>query len=90
MNRNDLIESMAKEAELKKSEAENALRGMLDAVSGALKAGDTITLTGFGTFSVTNRAARVGHNPQSGEKIKIPAKKVIKFKAGKNLSEEIN
>ena len=66
-----------------------AVDGFVSAVSGALSGGDKITLVGFGTFSVGSRAAREGRNPRTGEKIKIPASKVVKFKAGKTLSEKV-
>ncbi|HIJ77296.1 MAG TPA: HU family DNA-binding protein, partial [Deltaproteobacteria bacterium] len=68
---------------------EKALDGFVSAVSGALAGGDKITLVGFGTFSVGTRAQREGRNPRTGEKIKIPASKVVKFKAGKTLSEKV-
>jgi DNA-binding protein HU-beta len=65
------------------------LDGFISAVSGALATGDKITLVGFGTFSVGERAAREGRNPRTGEKIKIPASKTVRFKAGKALSEKV-
>jgi DNA-binding protein HU-beta len=70
-----------------KSQAEKALDGFVSAVSDALSGGDKITLVGFGTFSVGTRSQREGRNPRTGEKIKIPESKVVKFKAGKTLSE---
>jgi DNA-binding protein HU-beta len=90
MNRTDLIDAIAEAADLKKVEAEQALQGLLDAITSGLASGDTITLTGFGSFSVSSRAARTGRNPQTGKKIEIAAKKVAKFKPGKNLTLEIN
>jgi DNA-binding protein HU-beta len=90
MNRTDLIDAIAAAADLKKVEAEQALQGLLDAITSGLASGDTITLTGFGSFSVSSRAARTGRNPQTGKKIEIAAKKVAKFKPGKNLTLEIN
>jgi DNA-binding protein HU-beta len=69
--------------------AEKVVDGFVSAVSGALSGGDKITLVGFGTFSVGSRAAREGRNPRTREKIKIPASKTVKFKAGKTLSEKV-
>jgi DNA-binding protein HU-beta len=89
MTKAELVAAIAKEAGIVKSKAEKALDGFVSAVSGALSSGDKITLVGFGTFSVGERAAREGRNPRTGEKIKIPASKVVKFKAGKTLSEKV-
>lgn len=89
MNKAELIEKIAKEATLTKVQAGAALDALTDSVIGALKKGDKVTLVGFGTFSVTERAARNGRNPQTGAVIKIKAKKVAKFKAGKELSSKI-
>ncbi len=83
MNKSELTATIAESA------AEKALKGMLDGISGALAKGDSVILTGFGTFSITKRAARTGRNPQTGKSIKIAAKKVAKFKAGKNLVEAV-
>jgi len=90
MNKSELVESMADAAAVSKAAAEKALTGLLDAVTKALKTGDKVTLVGFGTFSVTKRAARQGRNPQTGEMKKIPAKKVPAFKAGKQLKDAVN
>jgi len=87
MNKGDLVEKVAKECDLSKAAAEKALNSILDAISGAMAAGDKVTLIGFGTFSVSNRAAREGRNPQTGETMKIPARKVVKFKAGSKLAD---
>ncbi len=73
-----------------KAEAERALKAFTDTIEDALKAGDKVALVGFGTFSVGERAARTGQNPQTGEKIEIAAAKVPKFKAGKALKDSIN
>ena len=89
MTKVELVGKIASEDGITKSQAEKALDGFVSAVSDALAAGDKITLVGFGTFSVGERAQREGHNPRTGEKIKIPASKVVKFKAGKTLSEKI-
>lgn len=89
MNKAELIEAMAKAADCTKTQAGEALDGFINAVTVALKKGDKVTLVGFGTFSVSKRAARVGRNPQTGKEIKIAAKKVAKFKAGKELSAKL-
>ncbi len=89
VNKSDLIASIAKSADISKAAAEKALKGTLDAISGSLAKGDSVTLVGFGTFSVTKRAARTGRNPQTGKSIKIKAKKVAKFKAGTKLVEAV-
>jgi len=86
----DLVNSIAEKAGLSKADAEKALKAFTDAVTDALKAGEKISLVGFGTFSVGERAARTGQNPQTGAKINIPAAKVPKFKAGKALKDSIN
>ena len=84
-----MVAKVASEAGITKSQAEKAVDGFVSAVSDALATGDKITLVGFGTFSVGERAQREGRNPRTGEKIKIPASKVVKFKAGKTLSEKV-
>lgn len=90
MTKADLVNSIAEKAGLSKADAEKALKAFTDAVTGALKAGEKVSLVGFGTFSVGERAARQGQNPQTGAKINIPAAKVPKFKAGKALKDSIN
>ena len=90
MNKNDLINEIATSAGITKKEAETTLNAMLENITRALKKGESTTLVGFGTFSVSKRAAREGINPQTKEKIKIPAKNVVKFKAGKMLNSVIN
>ena len=90
MNKGDLVEKMAKEAKITKASAEKALDSFMDGVTRTLKKGDKVTLVGFGTWSVSKRKARKGRNPQTGKEIKIPAKKVAKFKAGKNLATVVN
>ncbi len=85
MNKAELIEKIAKDASITKVQANAAVDSFTEAVVGALKKGDKVTLVGFGTFSVTARAARNGRNPQTGAIIKIKARKVPKFKAGKDF-----
>ena len=89
MTKAELVAKIASEGGIIKSQAEKALDGFVSAVSAALSGGDKITLVGFGTFSVGSRSQREGRNPRTGEKIKIPASKVVKFKAGKALSEKV-
>ncbi|MBT3010783.1 MAG: HU family DNA-binding protein [Candidatus Thiodiazotropha endolucinida] len=90
MNKAELIEAMAESADISKAAAGRALDGMVDAVTKAMKEGDTLSLVGFGTFSVKERAAREGRNPQTGETIKIKASRIPSFKAGKALKDAIN
>ena len=89
MNKSELIDAIAEKGGLSKADAGKALDATIASVTEALKSGDTVTLVGFGTFSVSKRAARNGRNPQTGAVIKIKAKKVAKFKAGKELSAKI-
>ncbi len=89
MNKAELIAQLADDAGITKTQANAALDSFVDTVTKTLKKGDKVTLVGFGTFSVSKRAARVGRNPQTGEAIKIKAKKVARFKAGKELSAKI-
>ena len=89
MNKADLISKIADDAGISKSQANSALNAFTNAVTKALKSGDKVTLVGFGTFSVSKRNARIGRNPQTGETIKIKAKKVARFKAGKELSAKL-
>jgi DNA-binding protein HU-beta len=86
MNKSELIQKIADEAGITKTQANTALNAFIGAVTKTLKKGDKVTLVGFGTFSVSKRAARNGRNPQTGEVIKIKARKVARFKAGKELS----
>lgn len=90
MNKSDLISKMAGDASITKAQATEALNSFLDSTSGALKKGDKLILVGFGTFSVSKRAARLGRNPRTGAEIKIAAKNVVKFKAGSDLSSKVN
>jgi len=89
MNKSDLIEAMADAADISKSAASRALDGLTDAISVALKDGDSVSLIGFGTFSVKQRAARTGRNPQTGASIEIAASKTPAFKAGKALKDAV-
>jgi DNA-binding protein HU-beta len=89
MTKAEFITAVAKEARIPKVTAEKALNAITGSVMKALKKGDKLTLTGFGTFSVTKRRARTGRNPQTGKEIKIPATKVAKFKAGNLLKSAV-
>lgn len=89
MNKSELIEAMAKEADISKAAAAKALDGMVNAVTAALKSGDAVTLVGFGTFYVGERAARPGRNPKTGEPLTIPAAKMPKFRPGKSLKDAL-
>lgn len=90
MNKNELIAAMAEQAGLSKKDTEKALKAFTDVVAEELKKDGKVQLVGFGTFEVSNRAAREGRNPQSGEVMKIAASKAPKFKAGKALKDMIN
>jgi len=90
MNKAELVDAMASAAGLSKADAKKALDGFVTATSSALKKGDRISLIGFGSFSVNQRSARTGRNPQTGKEIKIAAKKVVKFKAGAELSKVVS
>jgi DNA-binding protein HU-beta len=89
MNKAELIAKIADDAGITKTQANATLDAFIDAVTKTLKKGDKVTLVGFGTFSVSKRAARNGRNPQTGAVIKIKAKKVAKFKAGKELASKM-
>lgn len=90
MNKSELIEAVAKSADLSKADAGRAVDAFVDATTKALKKGDQVSLVGFGTFSVRSRAAREGRNPRTGETIRIPASKSPAFKAGKALKDAVN
>lgn len=90
MNKAELIDAVAEAADISKASAARALDGALDAITKSLQNGDTVTLVGFGTFSVRQRAARTGRNPQTGAEIKIKASKVPGFKPGKAFKDAIN
>ena len=89
MNKADLVAKMAESAGITKASAENALSGVVEAISQALKSGEKVSVGGFGTFSVAQREAREGRNPATGKKIRIPAKKVVKFKPSSRLAGEV-
>ncbi len=89
MNKAELVAKIADDAGVSKTQANAALDSFIEAVTKTLKGGGKVTLVGFGTFSVTKRAARTGRNPQTGATIKIKAKKVAKFKAGKELAGKL-
>jgi len=90
MNKGELVEAIASNAGLSKADAKKALDGFITATTDALKSGDRISLIGFGSFSISERSARTGRNPQTGKEIQIAAKKVVKFKAGAELSSSVN
>ena len=90
MNKTELIDAVAKKAELSKKDAEKAIKAFTDVVANELKDGGKVQVVGFGTFEVSERAEREGRNPQSGEVMKIAASKAPKFKAGKALKDMIN
>ncbi len=90
MNKSELIEAVAASADIPKAAAGRAVDAMVEAVTGALQAEDQVVLVGFGTFSVKDRAARTGRNPQTGEPIQIAAAKIPSFKAGKALKDAVN
>lgn len=90
MNKTELVAAVAEQAGLSKKDAEAAVKAFTDVVAEALKAGDKIQLVGFGTFEVSERAARTGRNPQTGAEMTIAASKAPKFKAGKALKDSLN
>lgn len=90
MNKTELIDAIAADAGISKAAAKKALESFLSNVGGALKKGGRVSLVGFGSWSVSTRSAREGRNPQTGATIKIKAKKVVKFKAGSELSDAVN
>ncbi len=90
MKKVELVEAVATNAGLTKSDALKAIDATFEAITGALKKGDKITLIGFGTFSVSKREARVGRNPQTGAAVNIPARNAVTFKAGTQLKNEVN
>ena len=90
MNKSELIDAIAESADLSKAAAGRAIDAFVESITGALQNGDQVTLIGFGTFSVKDRAARVGRNPQTGAEIQIKASKNPSFKAGKALKDAVN
>jgi len=89
MNKSELIDAIAESSGLTKADASRALDGFIGAVTGALSKGDSVTLVGFGTYTVKERAERIGRNPQTGNEITIKAAKIPSFKAGKSLKDAI-
>lgn len=90
MNKAQLIDAMADKAGLSKADAKKALDAFVEATTDALKGGDRVALIGFGSFGISERGARTGRNPQTGKEISIPAKKVVKFKAGAELADAVS
>ena len=90
MNKNDLVDAVAERTGLARSDAARAIEAVLGAVTDALKAGDTVALSGFGSFAAKTRAARTGRNPRTGETLSIPASRAPAFKAGKALKDALN
>jgi DNA-binding protein HU-beta len=90
VNKSELIEAVAGSADISKAAAGRAIDAVVESVTNALKNGDQVTLIGFGTFSVKDRAARAGRNPQTGAEIQIAAAKIPSFKAGKGLKDSVN
>lgn len=90
MNKGELVDKVAKDCDMSKTEADQVLSTILGAIAGAITTGEKVTLVGFGTFSVGERPAREGRNPRTGEAINIPAKTTIRFKAGSKLIDAVN
>ncbi len=90
MNKTELIAKVAQETQLPKGKVQAVLDGIINSIGDSLKSGDKVSFVGFGTFEVAQREARTGRNPQTGASIKIPARKVVRFKAGKQLKESVN
>ena len=90
MNKSELVDAVASATDASKAQAQASVDAVLDSITGALKAGDKVALTGFGTFEVRNRAARTARNPQTGETIQVKASKAPAFKAGKGLKDAVN
>lgn len=90
MNKSELVDAVASATDSSKADAQRSVDAVLDSITGALKKGDKVALTGFGTFEVRNRAARTARNPQTGETIQVKASKAPAFKAGKSLKDAVN
>ena len=90
MNKSELIDAMADSADISKAAAGRALDGLIDAITNAVKNDDTVSIVGFGTFLLRERAARTGRNPKTGKTIEIPASKAPAFKAGKGFKDAVN
>ncbi len=89
MNKADIIDRVSADVEISKAQAENAVSSILEAITDALQGGERVTLVGFGSFSVSERAERTGRNPRTGAELKIPASVAVKFSAGKELKEMV-
>ncbi len=89
MNKAQLVTAIAEDSGLTKADSEKALNATINAIKKSMVSGDSVQLIGFGSFSINERAARMGRNPQTGKEIQIAAKKVVKFKAGKELTESV-
>ncbi len=89
MNKAEFVNKIAEAANISKAAAAKAVESFQNCIAETLEVGENVTLTGFGTFAVADRAKRTGRNPQTGEAIQIPAKKVVKFKVGKNLADRV-
>jgi len=90
VNKSEMIDMVAEAADISKAAAGRAVDAVFDGITGSLKGGDSVTLVGFGTFSISDRAARSGRNPRTGETIQIKASRMPKFKAGKALKDAVN
>ena len=90
MNKTELINAVAKNAELSRKDADKAVNAAFDVIAAALKAGEKVAVVGFGAFEVKERAARTARNPRTGEEIEIAASKAVSFKAGKALKDDVN
>jgi len=89
MNKTDLIKSIARSAQISKVAAEKGLNGMISTMSEAIEDGERVTLSGFGSFSIVERAPRIGRNPKTGESVHIPPRKAVKFRPGKELTQKV-
>ena len=89
MTKAELVDKVAKEADITKAQADKVVNSFLDGITGALKVGDKVTFVGFGSFDVKERKARIGRNPQTGAEIKISARKAVTFTVGKALKEAV-
>jgi DNA-binding protein HU-beta len=89
VNKNELVDAVAAESDLRKNEATKAVDAVFNCIMNSLQKGDEVRLVGFGTFTVSQRAASEGRNPRTGEKIQIPASKQVKFKAGKGFKDAV-
>ncbi|MCF6767043.1 HU family DNA-binding protein [Thiotrichales bacterium 19S11-10] len=90
MNKSELVSAISKEADVTKDVAHRVLDAMITSITSALKKGDQVSLVGFGSFQVSNRSAREGRNPKTGERMRIPASKSPRFRAGKGLKDAVN